>query len=92
MVEQLTSRTARTVGLTDRGVVAEGMKADLNVIDMDRLKLFSPSVDYDLPAGGKRLTQRAEGYVATYVSGVAVRRDGQDTGARPGQLVRGAGV
>jgi N-acyl-D-aspartate/D-glutamate deacylase len=92
VVEQLTSRTARAVGLDDRGVVAEGMKADLNVIDLDRLKLFTPTVVRDLPAGGKRLRQDAEGYVATYVSGVAIRRDGRDTGARPGRLLRNAGV
>ncbi|HEY6426141.1 MAG TPA: amidohydrolase family protein [Acidimicrobiales bacterium] len=89
VVEQLTSRTARAVGLDDRGVVAEGMKADLNVIDFDHLACEPPAMAYDLPAGGKRLLQRARGYRATIVNGEVTYRDGEPTGALPGQLVRG---
>jgi N-acyl-D-aspartate/D-glutamate deacylase len=89
VVEQLTSRTARAVGLRDRGVVAEGMKADLNVIDFDHLACEPPAMAYDLPAGGKRLLQRATGYRATIVSGEVTYRDGDPTGALPGRLVRG---
>ena len=89
VVEQLTSQTARTVGLNDRGVVAEGMRADLNVIDFDRLRCERPTMAYDLPAGGKRLLQRARGYAATIVSGDVIAREGVPTGALPGRLVRG---
>jgi N-acyl-D-aspartate/D-glutamate deacylase len=89
VIEQLTSRTARTVGLHDRGIVAEGMKADLNVIDFDRLRCEPPVMSYDLPAGGKRLLQRARGYEATVVAGETTYRDGEATGALPGRLVRG---
>jgi N-acyl-D-aspartate/D-glutamate deacylase len=89
VIEQLTSRTARAVGLQDRGVVAEGMKADLNVIDFDHLVCAPPAMAYDLPAGGKRLLQRAEGYRATIVHGEVTYRDGEPTGALPGRLVRG---
>ena len=73
----------------DRGVVAAGYKADINVIDYDRLQLRQPEVVYDLPSGGRRLVQRTDGYVATIVSGVPVYRDGEATGALPGRLVRG---
>ena len=89
LVKRQTSATARAVGLLDRGVIAPGMKADLNVIDMAKLGLSAPVMSADLPAGGKRLLQRASGYVATVVSGVPVYRDGQATGALPGRLVRG---
>jgi N-acyl-D-aspartate/D-glutamate deacylase len=89
VVEQLTSRTARTVGLHDRGVVAEGMKADLNVIDFDRLRCEPPVMSYDLPSGGKRLVQRARGYEATVAAGDVTYREGEATGALPGRLVRG---
>jgi N-acyl-D-aspartate/D-glutamate deacylase len=88
-VRALTSDTARVVGLLDRGRIAPGYKADLNVIDFDRLTLRPPEVAYDLPNGGRRLTQRAEGYAATIVSGAVVYRDGVATGAQPGRLVRG---
>jgi N-acyl-D-aspartate/D-glutamate deacylase len=89
LVKRQTSDTARAVGLLDRGVIAPGMKGDLNVIDLDRLGLSAPSMVADLPAGGRRLLQRARGYVATVVSGVPVYRDGEATGALPGKLVRG---
>jgi N-acyl-D-amino-acid deacylase len=91
-INMLTQRPADLYRFKDRGRIAVGMKADLNVIDMDRLQLFSPSMIYDLPGGGKRLTQTASGYETTIVSGVAVQREGIDTGARPGKLVRDAGI
>ena len=68
----------------------EGYKADLNVIDLDRVSLHLPEMAYDLPAGGRRLLQRADGYRATIVSGEVVMEDGEPTGALPGQLIRGA--
>ena len=89
VIERLTKNNARAVGLFDRGVVAEGMKADLNVIDFDRVRCEPPVMAYDLPAGGKRLTQRARGYCATVVSGQVTYRDGEPTGALPGRLLRG---
>jgi N-acyl-D-aspartate/D-glutamate deacylase len=89
LVKRQTSDTARAVGLLDRGVIAPGMKGDLNLIAMDRLALAAPAMVSDLPAGGRRLMQRASGYVATIVSGVPVYREGEATGALPGKLVRG---
>lgn len=83
-------KTALSVGLTDRGLIAPGYKADLNVIDYDRLHLHPPKVHYDLPVGGRRLLQDVDGYEATIVSGVVTRRHGEATGRRPGKLVRGA--
>jgi N-acyl-D-aspartate/D-glutamate deacylase len=71
-------------------VIAAGKRADLNVIDFDRLHLPAPYVVRDLPAGGQRMMQDAKGYVATIVGGVVTRREDEDTGARPGRLVRGA--
>jgi N-acyl-D-aspartate/D-glutamate deacylase len=82
--------TAALYGLGDRGTLEPGKKADLNVIDLERLDLELPRSVADLPAGGVRLLQDAHGYVATVVSGVVTRRDDRDTGARPGRLVRGA--
>jgi N-acyl-D-aspartate/D-glutamate deacylase len=76
--------------LNDRGLIAPGYRADLNVIDYDRLTLHAPQVAYDLPAGGRRLVQRASGYVATIVAGEITYRTGEPTGALPGRLVRGA--
>src|SRR3954449_32795 len=83
-------KTALSVGLTDRGLIAPGYKADVNVIDYDRLHLHPPKVHYDLPVGGRRLLQQVDGYDATIVSGVVTQRGGSATGARPGRLVRGA--
>jgi len=89
-IRQLTSAPAQTVGLNDRGRLARGYRADLNVIDLDRLRLHAPDVVYDLPAGGRRLRQGAEGYALTVKSGQVTYRGGAHTGALPGGLVRGA--
>ncbi len=89
LVRRLTSDTARAAGLLDRGVIAPGMKADLNVIDWDRLGAGSPYVVNDLPAGGKRLMQKVMGYDATVLSGRITFRGGEPTGDLPGKLVRG---
>jgi N-acyl-D-aspartate/D-glutamate deacylase len=83
-------KTALSVGLHDRGVIAPGYKADLNVIDYDRLHLHPPKVHYDLPVGGRRLLQQVDGYEATIVSGTVTQLHGSATEARPGRLVRGA--
>jgi N-acyl-D-aspartate/D-glutamate deacylase len=89
VVELQTRKTAEVFGLRDRGVIARGYKADLNVIDHGRLRLHPPRVSYDLPMGGRRLTQKVEGYDATIVSGVVTRRNGTATGALPGRMVLG---
>jgi N-acyl-D-aspartate/D-glutamate deacylase len=89
-IRKLALDPAKAVGLRDRGLVKEGYKADLNVIDLKRLHLHAPVPIYDLPAGGRRLSQRADGYVATIVSGKVTYKDGEPTGALPGRLIRGA--
>jgi N-acyl-D-aspartate/D-glutamate deacylase len=89
LVKRQTQDNARAVGLNDRGVVAAGYKADLNLIDFDKLGVEAPVMKWDLPAGGKRLLQKARGYRATIVSGAVTYRDGEATGALPGKLVRG---
>jgi N-acyl-D-amino-acid deacylase len=83
-----TSRTAAAYGFTDRGVIAEGKRADLNLIDLAAMHLRAPEMVFDLPAGGRRLVQRADGYVATLVAGQVTVEGGEPTGARPGRLVR----
>lgn len=88
-VRELTSVPARVAGLADRGRIALGYKADLNVIDHAALRLHRPVVAYDLPGGGRRLDQTADGYVATVVSGEVIAENGVPTDARPGRLVRG---
>lgn len=88
-VRELTSVPARIAGLADRGRIAAGYKADLNVIDHAALRLHKPMISYDLPAGGRRLDQTAEGYVATIVAGEVIAENGVPTDARPGKLVRG---
>jgi N-acyl-D-amino-acid deacylase len=88
-VRELTSVPARIAGLGDRGRIAVGYKADLNVIDHAGLRLHKPMISYDLPAGGRRLDQTADGYVATIVSGEVIAENGVPTQARPGKLVRG---
>ncbi len=91
VVHKMSGATAKVYGFDDRGIIAPGKKAALNVIDLDRLTLHLPEMRYDLPAGGKRLVQRADGYDATIVDGAVIRRHGVDTGARPGRLVRARG-
>ncbi|WP_123027029.1 N-acyl-D-amino-acid deacylase family protein [Mycolicibacterium stellerae] len=88
-VRELTSAPARVAGLADRGRIAVGYKADLNIIDHDAMRLHKPTVRYDLPARGRRLDQTADGYVATIVSGEVIAENGVPTDARPGRLVRG---
>jgi N-acyl-D-aspartate/D-glutamate deacylase len=90
MIKAQCRDTAETVGLYDRGVIQPGYRADLNVIDYGRLKLKAPEVAHDLPAGGRRLIQRAEGYTATILAGQVTYRDGEPTDALPGRLLRGA--
>ncbi|MGH1506175.1 MAG: N-acyl-D-amino-acid deacylase family protein [Acidimicrobiales bacterium] len=90
LVHKQARATALAVGLEDRGLLAPGYRADLNVIDFDNLRLRAPEMAYDLPAGGKRLLQRAEGYRHTFVAGTEIMSDGASTGATPGRLVRGA--
>jgi N-acyl-D-aspartate/D-glutamate deacylase len=87
-VEMLTQRNARYLGLTDRGVIAPGMRADLNAIDPAQLSVGLPKLEHDLPAGGKRFVQKAKGYVATWVAGEQVQANGVISDARPGKLVR----
>jgi N-acyl-D-aspartate/D-glutamate deacylase len=90
LVQKLSGTNAELYGLSDRGVVAPGMRADVNVIDFDQLRIRRPELRFDLPAGASRILQPAEGYLATLVNGVVSRRDDQDTGERPGRLVRAA--
>ncbi len=87
-VEMLTRRNARYVGLKDRGTLALGQRADINVIDPVRLNMGTPQLVRDLPAGGKRFLQKAQGYVGTWVNGQNVQAEGAITAARPGRLVR----
>ena len=82
--------TAQLYGLHDRGTVAKGMKADLNLIDYGRLALQQPEMVYDLPGGGKRLIQKAQGYRYTICSGEVTYENGEHTGNLPGRLLRGA--
>jgi N-acyl-D-aspartate/D-glutamate deacylase len=90
VVKRQTQDTARLYGMLDRGTLMPGMLGDVNVIDYEGLTLHNPVVAADLPAGGKRLLQGAEGYVATIKRGVQTWSNGEDTGERPGRLVRGA--
>jgi N-acyl-D-aspartate/D-glutamate deacylase len=88
-IRELTSAPARVAGLADRGRISLGYKADLNVIDHAGVKLHKPTIVHDLPAGGRRLDQTAEGYVLTIVSGEIISENGEPTAARPGKLIRG---
>jgi N-acyl-D-amino-acid deacylase len=89
LVKKQTQDTAAVYGLTDRGTLAPGQRADINVIDFATLDLLPPEVAYDLPTGGRRLLQRARGYRHTFVAGTEVLRDDELTGATPGRLIRG---
>ena len=89
IVSMQTRDTARLYGLNDRGVIAPGMKADVNVIDYEALRILPPEMVFDLPAEGRRMIQRAEGYRATVVSGAVTFEDGVATSEMPGKLVRG---
>jgi N-acyl-D-aspartate/D-glutamate deacylase len=88
VVRLQTSDTASLIGLTDRGTIAPGKRADLNVIDFDHLALHGPTMVHDLPAGGRRFIQNATGYCATIVAGQVVFEDGKPSGALPGRLLR----
>ena len=92
VVHKMTQDTALLYGLNDRGVIAPGYRADLNIIDYDALRLEDPEMVYDLPAGGKRIIQRAYGYRATICHGEITYEDGVHTGAFPGRLIRGGAV
>lgn len=89
IVKIMTSETAEIAGLFDRGRLAPGYKADINIIDFDAIRLYAPKVVHDLPAGGRRLDQQADGYKLTMVSGEVIARDGKPAAARPGKLIRG---
>ena len=89
-VRMLTSRPAEVYGLGDRGTLAVGGRADINVIDLDRMHLHLPEVVHDLPTGAKRVVQRADGYDVTICAGEVTFRNSVPTGARPGVLLRGA--
>jgi N-acyl-D-aspartate/D-glutamate deacylase len=88
LVKKSTLALAELYGLHDRGLVAVGKRADLNVIDFDHLSIGRPELRHDLPAGGRRFLQPAHGYIATFVAGAQVRSNDEDTGARPGRLAR----
>jgi N-acyl-D-amino-acid deacylase len=88
LVKRQTSETAEFFGLHDRGRLAPGLRADVNLIDFDRLRLSQPELVHDMPANGRRFVQRVEGYVATLVAGMPIFERGQHTGAMPGRLVR----
>jgi N-acyl-D-aspartate/D-glutamate deacylase len=90
MVRRQTAETAALYGLHDRGLLTPGKKADVNVIDFDRLRLMPPELVFDLPASGRRLIQKADGYRATIKSGQVTFENGEATGALPGKLLRGA--
>jgi N-acyl-D-aspartate/D-glutamate deacylase len=90
VVKRQCGDTARAMGFTDRGLLAPGLRADVNVIDLDGLHLHAPEMLHDLPAGGKRLVQRVDGYRHTFVAGVETYADGEWTGATPGRVLRGA--
>jgi N-acyl-D-aspartate/D-glutamate deacylase len=89
IIKRQTKDNANFFGLHDRGVLASGMKADVNLIDMDRLTLRPPHIVHDLPAGGRRLVQEADGYLATIQSGTVTFEEGTHTGELPGKLIRG---
>jgi N-acyl-D-aspartate/D-glutamate deacylase len=89
MVARQTRKTAELYGLLDRGLIAPGLRADLNLIDYEALSFDMPKMVYDFPANGRRLVQHAKGYVGTWVNGVQTIAHDEFTGALPGQLLRG---
>ena len=89
LIAKMTRDPAVTFGMHDRGALIPGLRADINVIDLDRLNLKPPHIVHDLPAGGRRLVQEAEGYIATVQSGRVTFENGVHTGELPGKLVRG---
>jgi N-acyl-D-amino-acid deacylase len=91
LVKRQTSETADFFGFSDRGRLAPGLRADVNLIDFDRLRLYQPELVHDMPAGGRRFIQRVEGYEATLVAGTPIFERGEHTGAMPGRLVRAGG-
>jgi N-acyl-D-amino-acid deacylase len=91
LVKRLTSETADFFGFEDRGQLAPGLRADANLIDFDRLRLYQPELVHDMPAGARRFVQRVEGYEATLVAGTPIFERGEHTGAMPGRLVRAGG-
>jgi N-acyl-D-aspartate/D-glutamate deacylase len=91
LVKRQTSETADFFGFSDRGRLAPGLRADVNLIDFDRLRLYQPELVHDMPAGGRRFVQRVEGYEATLVAGTPIFERGEHTGAMPGRLVRAGG-
>ncbi len=91
-VRELTANAAHAFGLADRGTLVPGMRADINVIDLDALQMSTPEFTNDLPANGLRMVQRATGYVATYVAGTRIFENGNETGARPGRTIRRRGT
>ncbi len=88
IVQSLTSSTAHAYGMFDRGQLTEGKIADINIIDFAQLRLHRPEAVFDLPAGGRRLVQRAEGYEVTIKAGEVIFKNGEHSGALPGKLVR----
>ena len=88
LVKRQTSETADFFGFADRGRLAPGLRADVNLIDFDRLRLHKPELVHDMPAGGRRFVQRVDGYEATLVAGQPIFERGEHTGAMPGKLVR----
>lgn len=89
VVRMQTRETAELYGLNDRGIIAPGMKADVNVIDFEKLRILAPEMVFDLPADGRRMIQKAEGYRATIASGLVTFENGESTGEMPGKLIRG---
>jgi len=88
VVAKATGVPAAVYGFADRGTLEVGKRADVNIVDLDRLHIHRPELRHDLPAGGQRFLQLATGYLATLVNGVAVREHDADTGARPGRVAR----
>jgi N-acyl-D-aspartate/D-glutamate deacylase len=91
-VQLQTSATAAVYGFDDRGSIEVGKRADLNIIDLEKLYIGRPEIHFDLPTNAKRFLQKPEGYVATFVAGQIIRENGEDTGARPGRLIRASAM